>query len=71
MWWWNVRRLLRSFVGRSNLPRDLIVAELKGALKGLRRYQKSRRQAADVLRTFGAPESSTGLGPGVPTGATP
>jgi glycosyltransferase involved in cell wall biosynthesis len=60
MWWWNVRRLLRSFVGHSDLPRDLIVAELKGAFKGLRRYQKSRRHAANVLRTFGAPGALPG-----------
>lgn len=60
MWWWNVRRLLRSFAGHSDLPRDLIVAELKGACKGLRRYQKSRRQAANVLRTFGAPGALPG-----------
>jgi len=60
MWWWNVRRLLRSFVGRSDLPRDLIVAELTGAFKGVRRYQKSRRHAANVLRTFGAPGALPG-----------
>jgi O-antigen biosynthesis protein len=70
MWWWNVRRLLRSFVGRSSLPRDLIVAELKGALEGLRRYSTSRRHAASVLRTFGAPQPSTRRRSDAPAGVT-
>jgi O-antigen biosynthesis protein len=60
MWWWNVRRLLRSLIGRSTLPRDLIVAEFKGAFTGLRRYRKSRRQAASVLRMYGAPGALPG-----------
>jgi len=49
MWWglhWNVRRLLRSFAGLEGIPRDLIVAEIAGSLKGLRRYGASRRRAA-------------------------
>jgi glycosyltransferase involved in cell wall biosynthesis len=60
MWWWNIRRLLRSFVGRSSVPRDLIVAEFRGAFTGLRRYQASRRQAASVLQTFGSPRTLPG-----------
>lgn len=46
-WWrWSVRRLLRSFVGREAIPRDLIIAEAIGSMKGLRRYAMSRRQTA-------------------------
>jgi len=45
-WWWNVRRLLRSFVKPAAFPRDLIVAELTGSLAGLRRYQRARRWLA-------------------------
>jgi O-antigen biosynthesis protein len=44
-WWsWNARRLLRSCIGREAIPRDLIVAECVGSLKGLRRYAVSRKQ---------------------------
>lgn len=61
LWWWNIRRLLQSFVRRSELPRDLIVAELKGSLAGMRRYGRSRRHAAEVLRKFGVPGVLTGV----------
>ena len=45
-WWsWNVRRLVRSFFGLESIPRDLILAECLGSLKGLRRYGRSRRLA--------------------------
>jgi O-antigen biosynthesis protein len=60
MWWWHARRLLHSLTRRSSLPRDLIIAELKGSFAGLRRYQRSRRHAANVLRTFGAPGALPG-----------
>jgi GT2 family glycosyltransferase len=45
LWWWNVRRLLRSFLRRESIPRDLIVAELRGSLQGLRRYATAVEQA--------------------------
>ena len=54
MWWWNLRRLLRGLVRPRAFPRDLILAEIKGSLVGLRRYAPARRQAADVLRKFGS-----------------
>lgn len=44
-WWWNVRRLARSFVRPSEFPRDLILAELAGSVTGLRRYSQSRLAA--------------------------
>ena len=47
-WWWNVRRLAWSFVRPSNLPRDLILAELAGCLAGLRRYDASQQLARTV-----------------------
>jgi glycosyltransferase involved in cell wall biosynthesis len=52
-WFWNVRRLLLSAVGRVRLPRELIWAELRGVFAGLVRYPRARRAAADVARTFG------------------
>jgi glycosyltransferase involved in cell wall biosynthesis len=39
LWSWNLRRLARGFVTPSLFPRDLILAELKGSIAGLRRYQ--------------------------------
>lgn len=56
LWWfwrWNVRRLLRAIVRPRAFPLDLVLAELKGSLTGLRRYAVARRHAADVLRTMG------------------
>ena len=43
LWWWNVRRLLRSFVRTEHVPRTLIVAELKGSIVGLGRYARARQ----------------------------
>jgi GT2 family glycosyltransferase len=46
-WWtWNARRLARSFAGLEAVPRDLIVAECVGSLKGPGRYRASRAAAA-------------------------
>jgi glycosyltransferase involved in cell wall biosynthesis len=59
LWWWNVRRLLISFVYPHRFPRALIVAELVGSLKGLVRYQKARRVAATIAYTFGPVEQAT------------
>jgi len=47
-WWflyWNIRRLLASFVRPPRVPRDLIVAELWGSLIGLTRYGRARHVA--------------------------
>jgi O-antigen biosynthesis protein len=43
LWWWNLRRLGRSFISSSAFPRDLVLAELRGSIVGLTRYQRSRR----------------------------
>ena len=51
--WWNVRRLLLSFVHPSRFPRDLILAELRGCFTGVRRYGRSKEVAENVRRTFG------------------
>jgi GT2 family glycosyltransferase len=44
-WWWNLRRLARSFVD-SSFPRDLILAELRGSIAGLTRYSEARKPAS-------------------------
>jgi GT2 family glycosyltransferase len=56
-WWWNLRRLLLSFVRRGGLPRNLIVAELLGVLKGVVRYPAARRAAARVARMHPASDT--------------
>jgi GT2 family glycosyltransferase len=55
LWWlWrgNIRRLLISLVRPARLPRDLILAKLRGSLIGLGRYQKARRAAAQIANSF-------------------
>lgn len=49
LWWfwrWSVRRLLRTFVAPGSFPRDLVMVELIGSLKGANRYRAARRSAA-------------------------
>ena len=56
IWWmcyWNIRRLLISFIYPSLFPRDLILAELWGDLKGLTTYNKARKNAAEIIRGYG------------------
>jgi glycosyltransferase involved in cell wall biosynthesis len=48
LWWFwrrNVRRLMGSFWRPGGLPRDLILAELRGSLSGLGQYPKAKRIA--------------------------
>lgn len=51
LWWWNVRRLLISIRHPDRFPRDLIVAELWGSLRGLGRYPKARRALATMMHS--------------------
>jgi len=56
LWWlwrWNICRLWSSFIASHSFPRDLIVAEAVGSLKGFVRYQKARRTASKIAHTFG------------------
>ena len=49
LWWlwrWNVRPLLGTLLWRGAVPRDLMVAEIAGALRGPGRYRRARRHAA-------------------------
>ena len=50
LWWWLIRRMAISFLRPGSFPRDLILAELRGALAGLGRYQQARRSAACIAR---------------------
>lgn len=57
-WYWNIRRLLVSFVRPRHFPRDLILAELRGSVIGLWRYPAARRRAAHILATHHAQQPS-------------
>ena len=60
-WWWSVRRWLLSFFVRSQIPRDLIWAELIGILIGLDRYQKARRRVAEIIVKYGPQPIADGV----------
>jgi GT2 family glycosyltransferase len=54
VWWlWrrSLRRLLISYLRPSRMPRDLIIAELRGSLIGLTRYGSAKREAARIARS--------------------
>ncbi len=51
-WYWSIRRLLKSFISRPIVPRNMIIAELRGALIGLTRYPKARRRAEQIRAEF-------------------
>jgi len=57
LWWmlyWNLRRLWISFKHPTRLPQHLVLAELIGSLIGLTRYQKARKTAAEIAKSFGS-----------------
>ncbi|MBA3349431.1 MAG: glycosyltransferase, partial [Actinobacteria bacterium] len=50
LWRWILRRIGRSVMSPASFPIELVLAELKGGVKGLTRYRRSRRRA-DQIRT--------------------
>ncbi|MGE5846426.1 MAG: glycosyltransferase [Ignavibacteria bacterium] len=58
LWWflyWNIRRLILSFIKPGYFPRDLIFAELKGSVIGPWNYLKSRKNAGNLSRLYNLP----------------
>jgi len=53
-WWWNLRRLLASFIRPDYFPRDLIITELWGSIKGLKRYHLSRKNTTKIIKIYGS-----------------
>ena len=51
-WYWNIRRFLKSYITTPRVPRDLILAELRGALIGVTRYPKARRRAEEIRAEY-------------------
>lgn len=58
-WWWNLRRLGRSFVRPGEFPRDLILAELRGCFTGLRRYARAKEHAARIASSDAQPPTAS------------
>ena len=61
-WWmlyWNVRRLLISYIHPTQFPRELIWAELRGGLIGMTTYPKARRRVAEIEKQFGPQTEQT------------
>jgi hypothetical protein len=48
------KRYLASWIVRPGFPRSLLLTELRGALAGIRRYEKARRQADEIARSAGS-----------------
>jgi GT2 family glycosyltransferase len=62
LWWfahWNLRRLAASLAYPHRLPLSLIVAELQGSLRGLFRYRRAIKAAAELASTPGTPKLPT------------
>jgi len=60
LWWflyWYLYRLLLSFVRPVNATPTLIMAELRGGLAGLGRYQRARRSAATMAQPGDMPSA--------------
>jgi GT2 family glycosyltransferase len=53
LWHWHIRRLVKVVLRPSRLPRGIIMAELRGTLIGLRRYQRARTVADRIAATSG------------------
>jgi len=58
VWWmlsWNLRRTLSALLHPTQFPRDLVLAELRGAFAGMLAYPRSRARAAAIARECGWP----------------
>ena len=58
LWFWSLRRLVVSLVRPRRFPRDLILAEMWGSIRGLRRYSRARKRVAGILNDFGPQQPS-------------
>ncbi len=54
-WWirnWILRRLVRTYLGKSSIPRDLIIAEIQGCLKSFHLYSKAHKSSINIRKKF-------------------
>jgi len=56
VWWmlsWNVRRTIISSLHRTQFPKDLVLAEFRGAFAGFTSYQKATQRVAAIVQEHG------------------
>ena len=56
VWWmlyWNVRRTIVSSLHRTQFPKDLVLAEFRGAFAGFSSYHKATRRVAAIVQEHG------------------
>jgi O-antigen biosynthesis protein len=53
MWYWNIRRTIIASLHQTQFPKDLILAEFKGAFAGMTAYQKATKQVAEIAAEHG------------------
>ncbi|ESA32850.1 glycosyl transferase family 2 [Leptolyngbya sp. Heron Island J] len=54
LWWWNLRRLLFSYLHPFRFPKDLIIAEFLGCFQSLGRYWQAHKNAQKIAKDFPA-----------------
>jgi glycosyltransferase involved in cell wall biosynthesis len=58
LWWflyWNVRRLILSFIKPGYFPKALILSELKGSIIGTQNYFRSRKEVRNLRKIYNLP----------------
>lgn len=58
LWHWNIRRLMKSYIKSPRVPRELILAELRGSITGLTRYPRAKRMAKEIEAQYSDEYSS-------------
>lgn len=56
IWWmlyWNIRRTIISSLHCTHFPKDLVLAEFRGALSGLTSYPTSQKRVMSIIQQFG------------------
>jgi len=56
VWWmfyWNIRRTVIALIHQTQFPKDLILAEFKGAFAGLTAYPKAMKRVAEIVAEHG------------------
>jgi len=50
LWWWQLRRVIKSLLYPGRIPRELVLTELWGYVRGLARYPRARRRAVKLAQ---------------------
>ncbi len=49
LWQWHIKRLLQSYSRPTRYPRELILAEMKGYVTGLKQYKRAQKAAGESV----------------------